>query len=259
MFEFIKYHKADGIATVILNRPEVFNALNDALCYELQKVFKEISDDNTTRVVIFTGEGKGFCSGQDIKAIEDMKGSLPSESIYKKYNPIIKLMRGLPKPIICRLNGVAAGAGCSLALACDIIIASENAMLTEAFVNIGLVLDSGSSYFLPRMVGSAKAFELATMGTKLSAQEALALGMVNKVVSEQDLDATVNELAAFYLKSPTKAVALIKDLLNKSFSSSLDEMLGYEAKYQDMAGGSEDFKEGVRAFLEKRKPDFKGK
>jgi 2-(1,2-epoxy-1,2-dihydrophenyl)acetyl-CoA isomerase len=163
MFEFIKYHKADGIATVILNRPEVFNALNDALCYELQKVFKEISDDNTTRVVIFTGEGKGFCSGQDIKAIEDMKGSLPSESIYKKYNPIIKLMRGLPKPIICRLNGVAAGAGCSLALACDIIIASENAMLTEAFLNIGLVLDSGSSYFLPRMVGSAKAFELATM------------------------------------------------------------------------------------------------
>jgi 2-(1,2-epoxy-1,2-dihydrophenyl)acetyl-CoA isomerase len=259
MYEFIKFLKADGIATVVLNRPEVFNALNDPLCYELQKVFKEISNDNTIRVVILTGEGKGFCSGQDIKAIEDMKGSLPSESIYKKYNPIIKLMRGLPKPIICKLNGVAAGAGCSLALACDIIIASEQAMLTEAFVNIGLVLDSGSSFFLPRMVGSVKAFELATMGTKISAQEALSLGLVNKVVAPENLDQTVNELASFYLKSPTRAVALIKDLLNKSFNSSLDEMLAYEAKYQDMAGGSEDFKEGVKAFLEKRKPDFKGR
>jgi 2-(1,2-epoxy-1,2-dihydrophenyl)acetyl-CoA isomerase len=259
MFEFIKYQKADGIATVSLNRPDVYNALNDGLCYELQKVFKEISDDNSIRVVILSGEGKGFCSGQDIKAIEDLKGSLPSESIYKKYNPIIKLMRGLPKPIICKLNGVAAGAGCSLALACDLIIASENAMLTEAFVNIGLVLDSGSSFFLPRMVGSLKAFELATMGSKITAKEALELGMVNKVVAEDQLDQTVNGLAAFYLKSPTKAVALIKDLLNKSYNSSLDEMLAYEAKSQDMAGGSEDFKEGVKAFLEKRKPDFKGR
>src|SRR4051812_5901550 len=108
MFEFIKFQKAGGIATVVLNRPEVFNALNDGLCYELQKVFKELSDDSSVRVVILTGEGKGFCSGQDIKAIEDLKGSLPSESIYKKYNPIIKLMRGLPKPVICKLNGVAA-------------------------------------------------------------------------------------------------------------------------------------------------------
>ena len=167
-------------------------------------------------------------------------------------------MRNLPKPIICKLNGVAAGAGCSLALASDLIVASTEASLIEVFVNVGLVLDSGSSYFLPRIVGSMKAFELSTLGSKVKAEEALALGMVNKVVAPEELDNAVNELAQRYAAAPTKAIGLMKKMLNKSFHSSLDEMLDYEAHCQKIAGNSKDYKEGVTAFNEKRKPAFTG-
>ncbi|MFL5728862.1 MAG: enoyl-CoA hydratase-related protein [Cytophagaceae bacterium] len=258
MFEFIKVSQESGVGTIVLNRPDVFNALNDDICYELQRAFKALADDQEVRVVVLTGEGRGFCSGQDIRAIKDMKGN-PSEAIYRKYNPIIKLMRSMSKPVICKLNGIAAGAGCSLALACDIIIASEEAALVEAFVNIGLVLDSGSSFFLPRIVGSLKAFELATMATKISATEALSLGMVNKVVPASQLDDEVSKLTAFYVTAPTRAIGLIKELLNKSYNSSLDEMLTEEARRQDVAGGTDDFREGIAAFLDKRKPNFKGR
>ena len=253
------YSKQEAAAFICLNRPQVYNALNDELCYALQEALQKAAEDEAVRVVVLTGAGKGFCSGQDVKAIEDMQGTLPSEAIYKKYNPIINLMRGMHKPIICKLNGVAAGAGCSLALACDYIIAADDAILTQAFINIGLVPDSGASFFLPRLVGMHKAFELATRATKITATEAQTLGMINKAVPAAQLDEAVQEVVNYYAAAPTKAIALIKDLMNKSSSSSLHELLELEARYQDIAGATEDFKEGVKAFVEKRKAQFKGR
>ena len=258
MYAFLTLSKSSGVATVTLNRPEVYNALNDELTYELQDVFKALARDKETRVVVFTGEGKAFCSGQDLKSGDPNEKRSFIDSLHKRYNPIIRLMREMPKPIICRLNGVAAGAGCSLARACDVIVASENSMLTEVFVNIGLVLDSGSSYFLPRMVGSAKAFELATMGTRVKADEAASMGLVNKCVPADKLDEAVKEYSDYYAAAPTKAIGLMKKMLNKSGHSSLNDMLDYEAYCQEIAGSSNDYSEGVQAFLEKRKPNFTG-
>lgn len=259
MFSYLKLNKTDGVATIILNRPEVYNAFNDELTYELQDALKDVTKDDTIRVVVITGEGKAFCSGQDLKAAIKNPGRSFSESIHKRYNPIIKAIRNMPKPVLCRLNGVAAGAGCSLALACDMVIAAEEASLSEIFVHIGLVLDSGSSYFLPKLVGPQKAFELSTMATKVSAQEALQIGMINKVVPLSLLDETVKGCTDYYINAPTKAIGLMKKMLNKSQTSSLEEMLDYEAYCQEIAGRSEDHKEGVQAFMEKRKPIFKGK
>ena len=164
-FQFLKYDLEQGIATITLNRPDVYNALNDEITFELQEALKTASKDEAVRVIVLTGEGKAFCSGQDLKAEPTGKKRSFLESLHRRYNPIIRAMRALPKPILCRLNGVAAGAGCSLALACDMIIASEEATLIEVFINIGLVPDSGSSWFLPRIIGYAKAFELCAMGT----------------------------------------------------------------------------------------------
>lgn len=256
-FKCLGFETSNGITTITLNRPDRFNAFNNDMSYELQDALKAVKRDKETRVVVLTGEGKAFCSGQDLKDIAGEKRSL-SDSLYKRYNPIIKAMRNLEKPIICRLNGVAAGAGCSLALASDFIIASEHASLIEVFVNVGLVLDSGSSYFLPRVVGSQRAFELATMGSKVKAQQALEWGMVNRVVEHDKLDEAVAEVANYYAAAPTKAIGMMKKMLNKSTYSDLNEMLQYEAYCQEMAGNSADYKEGVQAFNEKRKPKFTG-
>lgn len=258
-FKFIKYDVTDGVLTITLNRPEVYNAMNDGITYELQDAFKAAAKDEQVRVVVMTGEGKAFCSGQDLKAASGQEKRSFIDSLHKRYNPIIRAMRSLPKPVLCKLNGVAAGAGCSLALACDMIIASEEATLIEVFINIGLVPDSGSAYFLPRLVGMAKAFELCSMGSKVKAAEALQLGLVNRVVPAAQLDAAVKEYTDYFAKAPTKSIGLIKKMLSKAATSGLDEMLDYEAYCQEIAGSTHDYKEGVTAFLEKRKPDFKGK
>jgi len=258
MYNTILLEKANGVGTITLNRPDVYNAINDEISFELQAALKDVTKDPEVRVVVFTAAGeKAFCSGQDLKADRGEEIDF-QKSLKQRYNPIVKLMRNMPKPIICRLNGVAAGAGCSFALASDIIVAADHSSLIEVFVNIGLVLDSGSSYFLPRLVGTQKAFELATTGRKVKAQEALELGMVSKVVPLAELDAAVKEYTDFYATAPTKAIGLMKKMLNKSGNANLEEMLEYEMYAQTIAGASKDYTEGVTAFKEKRRPMFVG-
>lgn len=258
-FKTLRYAVENGVATITLNRPDVYNALNDEITYELQDALKAVAKDAAVRVVVLTGAGKAFCSGQDLKASAAAPNRSFQESLHKRYNPIIRAMRQLPKPIVCRLNGVAAGAGCSLALACDVVVAAEDAVLTEVFINIGLVPDSGSSYFLPRLVGLAKAFELCTLGSKVKATEAAAWGLINRAVPADQLDDAIKTYTEYYATAPTKAIGLIKKMLQRSATATLDDMLEYEAYCQEIAGGTTDHKEGVQAFLEKRKPAFAGK
>ena len=258
MSDILLYELKDGIATITLNRPDTYNAFNNDLSFQFIDALKQTRKDPNVRVVVITGAGKAFCSGQDLKDVKGKKRSL-GESVEKRYNPMVKLITGIEKPFICRMNGVAAGAGASIALACDYTIASEKAKMVWAFANIGLVLDSGSSYFLPRLVGRQKAFELATLGEKITAAQALDLGLVNQVVAPEELDDAVHAIASRYAKAPTKAIGLIKRMLTRSFNSSIGEMLEMEKHGQEIAGRTEDYQEGVAAFNEKRTPVYKGK
>ena len=257
-FKYLSFDVSEGVAQIKLNRPEVYNALNDGITFEMQDALKVCKKDAEIRVVVFTGEGKAFCSGQDLKDASKHPDRSFSESLHKRYNPIIRSIRQLPKPVLCSLNGVAAGAGCSLALACDYIIASQEATLIEVFINIGLVLDSGSSWFLPRLISYNKAFELSTLGSKLDANSAFEMGIVNKVVPAADLEKETASIASRYASAPTKAIGIIKKMLNSAYTRTLDEALEYEAYSQEIAGTSNDYREGVNSFLEKRKPEFKG-
>ena len=257
-YNCILYLVESGICTITLNRPDSYNSFNNEMSFELIDALKAAEKDPLVRVVVLAAAGKAFCSGQDLKDREPGKDIDFRMSLEKRYNPIIKGIRNLSKPVICKLQGVAAGAGCSLALACDIIIASKEATLIEVFVNIGLVLDSGSSYFLPRLVGYHKAFEWSTLGTKITAEEAHNVGMINKITTPEQLDDLVQEYALKYAVAPTKAITLMKKMLNKGMNENLDTMLEYEKYCQVIAGASNDFKEGTTAFLEKRKPVFKG-
>ena len=256
-FETILYAAQDGVVSITLNRPESYNAFTGQMRTELLQAMNDAAVDKECRVVVLTGAGKAFCSGQDLKDIAGQKIDF-SDFLKSGYNPLILAMRNMPKPIVCKLNGVAAGAGCSLALACDYIVASERASLIEVFVGIGLVLDSGSSYFLPRLVGGARAFELATMGGKVTAARALEWGMVNKAVPAEQLDDEVQKIANYYAQAPTLAIGMMKKMLNESSTSTLEQVLDYEARYQQVAGDSTDYAEGLQAFIEKRKPKFVG-
>jgi 2-(1,2-epoxy-1,2-dihydrophenyl)acetyl-CoA isomerase len=259
MYENLIYEIQDAICTITLNRPAVYNALSPELIQEITKAFTQAGTDESVRVVVLTATGdKAFCSGADLKNGIANVSSL-GDSLRKNYNPMILSIRNLSKPIICKLNGVAAGAGCSLALACDVIIASETARMSQIFVNIGLIIDAGSSFFLPRLLGSQKAFELASTGRIVEAQECLELGLVSKVVPQNDLDEVVAETALMYAQGATQAIGLIKKVLNQSYHSTLEEMLELEAENQDLAGKTSDFIEGATAFLQKRKANFKGK
>lgn len=257
-FEYLIYKKHQGTAYVQMNRPEVFNALNKELLTELSLAFDIAQKDEEIKSIVLSGEGKAFCSGQDLKAVVNTSGT-PSEILGAFYNPLIKKIRSVAKPVIARVHGVAAGAGFSLAIACDMVIASEKASFSAAFVRVGLVPDSGASWFLTQLTGRYKAFELCATGRQINAREALQLGLVNQVVAEGELDSVIKSVTDYFNAAPSKAVALIKEMINKSETANLDEMLDLEARYQDIAAATSDFQEGLKAFAEKRNPLFSGK
>jgi 2-(1,2-epoxy-1,2-dihydrophenyl)acetyl-CoA isomerase len=260
MYENIIYQSSENIVTITLNRPQVFNALSSALIKEITKAVEIAAADETIRAIILTGSGdKAFCSGADLKAGIDVGFVSLGESLRENYNPMIRAIRNAEKPVVCRMNGVAAGAGMSLALACDIIIANKDAYMSELFVGIGLMPDAGSMFFLPRIVGMQKAFEICSTGRKVYMDEAVAIGLVSKVVAYENLDDAVNELTNYYKTAATKSIGAMKKVLNHSFDANLEEILDLEAHNQDVLGKTHDFAEGVMSFLQKRKPVFKGK
>lgn len=257
MFETISYETRGKTAWITLNRPDKLNAFTSLMHKEMVSAIKEANKDSNVRAVVITGAGRAFCSGQDLSG--SPAGADYGDVLRKGYNPMVQALVAMEKPVIAAVNGVAAGAGMSLALACDFRIASEKASFIEAFIHVGLVPDSGNLYFLPRLVGHAKAMELAVLGEKISAQEAKELGLVTKTVSEEEFMLEVETFAEKLANMPTKAIGLIKRYMNKSWESDLNEVLEYEAQAQKIAGESADHQEGLQSFLEKRKAVFTGK
>lgn len=249
--------KENNSVYVKLNRPDVYNSFNREMAYELHDLLDNVNGDSNVRCVCLTGEGKAFSAGQDLK--EAIKGEIEIEHIVKNhYNPIITKIRDLGKPIVAAVNGTAAGAGANIALACDIVLAKESASFIQAFSGIGLIPDSGGTYFLPRLLGFQKASALAILGDKISAKEAAEIGMIYKYFKDDEFDENVGKIINKLAAMPTKGIALTKYALNRTFSNSLDEQLDLERVLQAKAGNTDDYKEGVNAFIEKRKPEFKG-
>ena len=255
-YKFLTTEINGHVLEVTINRPDVMNSLHPPSHQEFDEVWNEFGKDENLWVGIVTGTGdRAFSAGNDLKyqASGGDRSGMPSSGFAGLTSRF-----DLTKPLIAAVNGVAMGGGMEIALACDLIVMSEKASLIEVFVNIGLVLDTGSSYFLPRLVGSAKAFELASMGSKVGAEEALKLNMVNKVCAHDDLDETVKQYTDYYKYAPTKAIGLIKGMLKVSLNSNLKQMLDEESRCQEIAANSEDYTEGLNAFLEKRPAKFKG-
>ena len=258
-YETLLFETSNDVRSITLNRPESYNALNETMKRELNDAFRQAEKDEGVRCIILRGSGeKAFCSGQDLKEHGSSSRSL-KESLEQSYNPLIKRMRTIEKPIIGMINGVAAGAGLSIALACDMRIMADSAKLIEVFIRIGLVPDSGSHWFLPRLVGMAKAFEFAATGRDIDAVEAERVGLVNRVVPQAELAKVTIDVAERLAKGPTRSIGLIKRTLNKAAVSDLETLLEYEAVIQEIASKSEDHREGINAFLEKREAKFRGK
>lgn len=261
-YETILYEQDGGILTITLNRPEKLNAVTDTMLHELVDAFRQAERDRAVRVAVLTGAGRGFCPGADLGVARE-RGADTGDLAYGKhlretYNPLILQMREMPKPIIAAINGVAAGAGMSLALACDLRIAAQSATFLQAFVKIGLVPDSGSTWMLARLIGMTRAMDMMLTGRKITAQEALDWGLVNQITEDAQLMTVVRALAVEFAAAPTAAIGYIKRAGHYASTHSLEEALDFEADMQDIAGRTADHREGIMAFLEKRAAVFRG-
>lgn len=256
--EFIKKETTDGVGIITLNRPEVYNSFHIPMAKEVQAALDEFEQDETIRALILTAEGKGFCAGQDLKEATAKGGPSIGEIVETTYNPIIHKLRTIEKPIIGAINGVAAGAGANIALACDITFASTKASFIQSFSSIGLVPDSGGTFFLPRLIGMQRAAAHMFLADKFSAEKAKEIGMIYEVVEHEELFTTCLEFAKHLAQRPTKGIGLTKRALNLALTNDLATQLGVEKELQIEAANTYDNKEGIAAFLEKRKPEFKG-
>lgn len=256
--EILTEHR-NGVMQITLNRPEVYNSFNRTMALQMQASLNEAAANESVRAVVITGSGKAFCAGQDLAEAIDPEGPGLERILAEHYNPIIQQIVALPKPVVALVNGVAAGAGANIALACDVVIAHEQASFIQAFSKIGLIPDSGGTYFLPRLIGAQKALALMMTGDKVSAKEAEALNMIYKAVEAETYETFTADFVSKLALMPTSALALTKKAVQESWNNTLSEQLNLELALQVEAGNTEDFKEGVQAFLDKRKPNFTGK
>ena len=255
----ILFEKIGDVGRITLNRPEKYNSIVREMALSIQNTLANCEADDSIRCILITGAGKAFCAGQDLKEAIDPQGPEIEQIVREHYNPIIKRIREIEKPVIAAVNGVAAGAGANLALACDIVTATQSAKFIQAFSKIGLIPDSGGTYFLPRLIGLPKATAFMMTGEPVSSEKAEALGMIYAVYEDAEFESKTLELARSIAAMPTKGLGYTKRLLNQSFNNSLEDQLDLEAATQSLSAHADDHKEGIQAFLEKRTPKFTGK